>query len=199
MVSTFWLCSAKIDGTLMVFPSNQGTISCMWDPIRNDLNHDYPIIRIRLVKESHTPDPNAVLPIQRFVEGFVARLVENGWSSISPKDPETGRALSSVVETIDEWVEEFNRQNVEWERVAPWVQLANGLRPSSLGRIENWEHQLRLAQDFLVRVSDPDYYTVDLSISTATAQHELNQFSAPQLDAIDIATATFLGKTRVAA
>jgi hypothetical protein len=146
-----------------------------------------------------TPDPDGVLPTQRFVEGFVAKLVESGWSSISPRDPATRRALAAVVASIDEWIEEFDRHDVDWERVAPWVQLANGLRPSSLGRVENWEHQLRLAQDFLVRVPNPDYETVDLSISHATAQHELTQFSPQQLSAISLATATFLGQTRVAA
>lgn len=145
------------------------------------------------------PDPDGVLPTQRFVEGFVAKLVESGWSSISPRDPATRRALAAVVAGIDEWIEEFDRHQVEWEKVAPWVQLANGLRPSSLGRVENWEHQLRLAQDFLVRVPNPDYETVDLSISHATAQHELTQFSPKQLAIIDLATETFLDQTRIAA
>ncbi|WP_219321208.1 hypothetical protein [Methylovirgula sp. HY1] len=138
--------------------------------------------------------PNAVLPPERFVEAFVAKLVVSGWRSIAPRDPDTRRALASVVDLLDRCIEQFEGSNVEWSRVVPWVRTANSLRMSALGGVENWEHQFRAAQGFLTRVSNPSYEIVDFALTPATARQELDQLTADQAQLIEQAVKIFSDK-----
>lgn len=147
-------------------------------------------------QSSALPNPNGWLPPQRFVEGFVAKLVTDGWRSLSTRDPATRRALSAVVAKFDEWIDAFEKGQVDWDAVAPWVQTANSLRPSSLGGVENWEHQFRLGQGFLVRVPNPDYAIVDFSITPNVARFELAQFTPEQREVIDLAYRAFTEHSR---
>jgi hypothetical protein len=125
-------------------------------------------------------DPAAAVSTERFVEAFVAKLVERGWKSLSPQDPSTRRGLASIVELLDNAIEEFKASQVPWKQVVPWVRVASSLRPSPLGSIENWEFQLRSAQGYLTRVSNPSYEIVDLAIPQATAEFELEKLTAEQ-------------------
>ncbi|PZM08068.1 hypothetical protein [Rhizobium tubonense] len=136
-------------------------------------------------------DPAAAIPTERFVEAFVAKLVGKGWKSIAPQDPRTRKALASVVGLFDRAIEDFEEQGVPWKQVVPWVRIANNLRPSPMGGIENWEFQLRSAQGFLTRVSNPSYEIVDLAIAPSTAKFELEKLTEAQRTLIDEACNLF--------
>jgi hypothetical protein len=125
-------------------------------------------------------DPAAAVSTERFVEAFVAKLVKQGWKSLSPQDPSTRRGLTSIVELLDHAIEDFKERNVPWKQVVPWVRVASSLRPSPLGSIENWEFQLRSAQGYLTKVSNPSYEIVDFAIPQATAEFELDKLTTEQ-------------------
>ena len=75
--------------------------------------------------------------------------------------------------------------------VAPWVRTVNNLRPSALGGVEKWEHQLRAAQGYLTKVSNPSYSVVDFAISKATAESELRRLTQDQKRMIHVAVDVF--------
>jgi len=143
-------------------------------------------------------EPSAAIPTERFVEAFVAKLVGQGWKSLAPQDPRTRKALASIVGLFDQAVEEFEDSGVAWKDVVPWVRIANNLRPSPMGGVENWEYQLRSAQGFLTRVSNPSYEIVDLSIAPATAEYELRKLTPEQLTLVDKAYELFNQESRAA-
>lgn len=143
-------------------------------------------------------EPSAAIPTERFVEAFVAKLVGKGWKSLAPQDPRTRKALASVVALFDEAVDEFEDRGVEWKHVVPWVKIANNLRPSPMGGVENWEYQLRSAQGFLTRVSNPSYEIVDLAIAPATAEFELSKLTKEQKTLVDAAYNLFAQESRAA-
>jgi len=138
-----------------------------------------------------TIPPDAVFTPERFVEAFVAKLVEQGLRSMSPRERPTRRALSAVVELIDDLIHKMEAGNVPWEKLVPWVRMANSLRPSSLGGVENWEHHLRAAQGFLTRVPNPSYEVVEFAIGPEAARFELKQLESAQLKLVDQAFETF--------
>ena len=136
--------------------------------------------------------PDAILPAERFAEAFVAELVTMGWRSIVPWDAQTRRGLSAVVDFLDAQIERFEDQSTDWERVAPWVRTVNDLRPSALGGVEGWELQLRAAQGYFTRVSNPSYATVDFAISKAVAVSELDRLTDDQKGMIHGAVDAFM-------
>lgn len=135
--------------------------------------------------------PEAILSAERFAEAFVAELVTRGWRSIAPGDAETRRGLAAVVDFLDMQIERLEEDATDWDRVAPWVRTVNNLRPSALGGVEKWEHQLRAAQGYLTKVSNPSYYVVDFAISKATAESELRRLTQDQMRMIQVAVNVF--------
>ncbi|SCX26046.1 hypothetical protein DSM25558_3918 [Agrobacterium sp. DSM 25558] len=142
-------------------------------------------------------DPSAAVSTERFVEAFVAKLVEQGWKSLSPQDPSTRRGLTSVVDLLDRAIEDFKDRKIPWKQVVPWVRVASSLRPSPLGSIENWEFQLRSAQGYLTRVSNPSYEIVDFAIPQATAEFELKKLTDEQSVLVNEAFELFDRESRV--
>ena len=135
--------------------------------------------------------PEAILPAERFAEAFVAELVTRGWRSIAPGDAETRRGLAAVVDFLDQQIERLEEGTTDWDRVAPWVRTVNNLRPSALGGVEKWEHQLRAAQGYFTKVSNPSYSVVDFAISKATAESELSRLTREQMRMIHVAVDVF--------
>ncbi len=122
---------------------------------------------------------------EEFVEAFIAKLVQQGFKNIVPSEPGTRRALSAVVEDLDEKISEYQSQEAKWSDLAPLIETANSLRPSELGTMENWEHQLRSAQGYLTRVPNPSYEVVEFAIPQAVAEFALQSLTATQRQLID--------------
>ena len=143
--------------------------------------------------------PPVALPVERFVEAFVAKLVDSGWRGIVPRDPGARRGLAAVVDLLDQVVSDLEAQNIDWDKVVPWVRTANRLRPSSLGGVENWEHQLRAAQRAVTQVSNPSYESVDFTIDPVVARSALRRLTKSQRLLIERAVDTFEAKYKHAA
>ena len=135
--------------------------------------------------------PNAVLPVDRFVEAFVAGLVAEGVHQIAPKAPATRKGLKAVVEPLDELINRFEAEGLDAAELWPWVQTVNRLRLSSLNGVENWEHQLRAAQRVHTRVPNFTYERVDLAIDPVTAEGELKKVNDDQRSLIEAAVRRF--------
>ena len=131
------------------------------------------------------------LPVERFVELFVAALVLNGWRRLTLKDPQARHALASVVDIMDQIVRDLSAGGASWDVVWPWVQTANRLRLSSTGGLENWEHQLRAAQRRFTSVPNPEYDSVDFSIDPLVAKSELESTTREHRDLVDTAVQAF--------
>lgn len=158
----------------------------------NSVNDQIDSVRDKMAaRSSSTFEPTELISTERFVEAFVASLVHNGWKSLAPQDPATRRGLAKVVSLLDSAIEDFDQRGTPWKEVAPWVRIANSLRPSPMGGVENWEYQLRSAQGFLTRVSNPSYEIVDLAIAPATADYELQKLSDAQRRLVDKAVNVF--------
>ncbi|WP_092842290.1 hypothetical protein [Roseovarius lutimaris] len=137
-------------------------------------------------------NPNAAMTPDRFVEAIVANLVTRDWRGISPRDPKTRQALSNVVDLLDEAIAEFEENQVKWSELVQWVRTANRVRPSSLGGVEGWEHQLRSAQGYWTKINNPSYEVVDFAISKTSAANELAKLSEDQKKLINKAVDVFL-------
>ncbi|TLX16022.1 hypothetical protein [Rhizobium sp. MHM7A] len=141
-------------------------------------------------------EPTAILPTERFVEVFVAKLVHRGWQSLSLQDLQTRKGLGSVARLFDLAIDDFEANEVSWAEIGPWVRVANNLRPSALGDIENWEHQLRSAQGYLTRFSATYPGTVELAISKSTADFELQKLTSAQSALVEATIQQFDNESR---
>ena len=135
--------------------------------------------------------PSAVLPVDRFVEAFVAGLVVEGVRQIAPKAPSARRGFIAVVALLDSQIKRFEREGLPWGEIWPWVQTVNRLRLSSLNGVENWEHQLRAAQGVHTQVPNFTYERVSLAIDPVTAQGELKKLNPDQQSLIKAAVERF--------
>ena len=135
--------------------------------------------------------PNAALPPDRFVEALIAYLVTRDWRGISPREPKTRKALSNIVALLDDAITEFETDGVQFSELVPWIRTANRVRPSALGGVEGWEHQLRSVQGYWTRVNNPSYEVVDFALSKTSAKHELEKLTEEQRALIDSAVDVF--------
>jgi hypothetical protein len=131
------------------------------------------------------------LPVERFVELFVAALVQNGWRRITLKDAQVRAGFEAVVNIMDDIIAGLMQSDASWDVVWPWVQTANRLRISSTGGLENWEHQLRAAQRKFTSVPNPEYDSVDFSIDPLVAKRELESISLEHQKLVDSAVQAF--------
>ncbi len=152
----------------------------------------------QMVRTVERMPPDAVLPVDRFVEAFVAGLVAEGVHQIAPKAPATRKGLRAVVELLDEQIRNFEAEGLDSARLWPWVQTVNRLRLSSLNGVENWEHQLRAAQRVHTRVPNFTYEHVDLAIDPITAVGELKKLNDDQLSLIKAAVRRYRSESAAA-
>lgn len=128
----------------------------------------------------------------RFVKGFIAKLVLEGHSSIPPRDPHVRRGLKRVVEMLDEKARSFMTQEGAMARARPWIDAGNQLRLSPTGGVENWERALRSAQLTFTKVGNPDYELVSFEIDPARAESELAHLEPSFRSFIDQAVTAYI-------
>jgi len=134
---------------------------------------------------------NAVLPVDQFVEAFVAALVLAGQREIIPRSPRALRGFQAIVDLLDRQVVRFRKEKRDWSEIWPWIETTNRLRLSSLGGVESWEHELRAAQNHFTRVFNPSYERVELAIAPATAAGELRKLNTEQRSLVNEAARQF--------
>lgn len=128
----------------------------------------------------------------RFVKGFIAKLVLEGHRSIPPRDPHVRRGLKRVVEMLDEQARLLMAQEGGMASARPWIDAGNQLRLSPTGGVENWERALRSAQLTFTQVGNPDYELVSFEIDPARAESELTHLEPSFRNFIDQAAAAFI-------
>ena len=116
----------------------------------------------------------------RFLQTFVSRLVLDDWPHINPFETNTRRALSGIVAFLDCTIVEFKKNGVAIPALAPFLNIANRLRPSPLGGMERWEYQLRTLYDPYVQPGNSRSGIIDFSLSKTSAKQHLEDLTEDQ-------------------
>ena len=123
---------------------------------------------------------SAALTPARFLQTFTSRLVLDDWRHINPFETNTRRALSGIVAFLDCTIDEFKKNGIEISVLAPFLNIANRLRPSSLGGMERWEYQLRTLYDPYVQPRNSRSGIIDFSLSKTSARQHLEDLTEDQ-------------------
>lgn len=132
---------------------------------------------------------------EQFVKAFVAELVLNDFRSLPPRDPDFHGGLERVVELLDARATAL-LENEAIEEARPWVEIANDLRFTATGGVENWERALRRAQLTFTQVGNPDYEFIDFLIDKARAKSELDSLAPEQQQFAREAANAFIAQVR---
>jgi hypothetical protein len=133
---------------------------------------------------------------EQFIKAFIAELVLADFSSIPPRDPDLQEGFQKVVDLFDARASQMLEQGAPLTQIRPWVDIANELRLSSTGGMENWERALRRAQLTFTQAGNPGYEFIDFLIDKARAQSELDSLSDEQRQVASEALAAFITQVR---
>lgn len=126
----------------------------------------------------------------RFIEAFIAKLVEVGEHSVEPKNPRDRGGFKAMVDKIEEAVEKARGPDLsDW--LIDLVRLSNVLQCGDTGTFDNLETLLREFQPGYARSPNPYYERVEFVLPKGVASEILDELAPEQDDLVSQAVVAF--------
>src|SRR5688572_7697913 len=136
---------------------------------------------------------SAELTLGSFAQGFVAKLIAEGQSGISPKAAEDRHGLNEVVKTLDKEIQSERANGAkdkEWFRSL--VMLRNELRPSLTGAFDGFENALRNLQLSFTSCPNAFYEDIAFNVTRPFAESVVSELPDRQRNLIARAAEAFV-------
>lgn len=128
----------------------------------------------RLQTDTQPDDTTQIaLDTERFMRGFVAKLLQLDESALQPRNLEDRLGFRRVLDVLEEEIAKLRRKGRPSRLYVDLVRLRNNLSPSNVGAFDNFETALRDLQLSATDCPNPFYDEIVFTVSRPNAEATL--------------------------